>query len=229
MNKKNTLSYIFIYLFAVFPQTLQSQEIVPAIDFFNIVSDRYGQISDYTGEIVITKGEDILEGVIYYKTPDRLRINFTVPKDQVIVVSNEKLTIYLPQQSAVMVQQLKKQNPSSLAAMAGSQGLHMLSKGYSISYLNNPDLVSLDDGSNEKVVKLKLEWRTTDEGFRQIYMSIGKDGLIRRMKGINAEYEELQIDFKNIKINQNISDARFDYELPASAYIIKNFLFEPED
>ena len=59
-------------------------------------------------------------------------------------------------------------------------------------------------------------------------MSIGKDNMIRRMKAVTPEMEEVQFDFTDIVINQNIPDVRFEYEAPASAYEIKNFLFEPE-
>ena len=73
-----------------------------------------------------------------------------------------------------------------------------------------------------------LQWRTTEQGFRQIEMSVGKDNLIRRMKALTPEMEEIQFDFINIMVNQNIPDVRFEFEAPASAYEINNFLFEPE-
>ena len=127
-----------------------------------------------------------------------------------------------------MEQRLKKHNDASLAVMATEQGLQLLKKGYSVAYLKGPDPVPLDEGSSEMVRKLNLVWRGTDEGYRQIIMSVSDNGMIRRMKGITINYETFQYDFTNVKINQDLPDVRFQYDPPPSAYMMKNFLFEPE-
>jgi outer membrane lipoprotein-sorting protein len=205
---------------------------ITAVNFFENISVFYGDVFDYEAELSITQttgNEELVStGLIYYKNPNLLRIDFSDPEEQVICVTGENLMIYLPAQVVVMTQKLQRHNDATLASMASSQGLELLEKGYSIGYLEGPDPVPLEEGSEELVTKLKLEWRTTEQGFRQIEMSIGANNLIRRMKALTTEMEEVQFDFRNININQNIPDARFDYEAPASAYEIKNFLFEPE-
>ena len=232
MNRTERI-ILFTFIFcvsAVF--SVFSQEIVTAVNYFENVSSYYGDVFDYEAELVITQsnGDEQIEsrGTLYYKTPNLLRIDFTEPEEQVICVTGEDLMIYLPSQVVVMTQKLKRHNDATLATMASSQGLQLLKKGYSISYIEGPDPVPLDEGSEEMVTKLKLEWRTTEQGFRQIEMSVGADNLIRRMKALTPEMEEVQFDFIDININQNIPEARFKYEAPPSAYEIKNFLFEPE-
>ncbi len=232
MNRTKRIIIFSISFFLLSVVSTVSQELVTAVSFFEQVSDRYGEVFDYDAELVITQSagdtDAVSTGTIYYKNPNLLRIDFSEPEEQVICVTGEDLMIYLPSQAVVMVQKLKRHNDSTLASMASSQGLELLEKGYSISYLDGPDPVPLDEGSDEMVTKLKLEWRTTDQGFRQIEMSVGADNLIRRMKAVTPEMEEVQFDFLGIEINQNIPDVRFEYEAPASAYEIKNFLFEPE-
>ena len=232
MNRTRRIIILAIILCVFAAAAVSSQEIVTAIKYFESVSERYGDVFDYEADLTITqKAEEddvVSKGKIYYQNPHKLRIDFTEPEEQVISVTGEDLMIYLPNQVVVMTQKLKRHNDSTLAAMASAQGLQLLENGYSISYLEGPDPVPLDEGSEELVIKLKLEWRTTEQGFRQIEMSVGENMLIRRMKALSAEMEEVQFDFQNINTNQNIPDARFEYEAPASAYEIKNFLFEPE-
>jgi len=60
-------------------------------------------------------------------------------------------------------------------------------------------------------------------------VSITEDGMIRRMKGLTVNYETFQFDFTEIRINQSIPLSRFEYESPPSAYVMNNFLFEPEE
>ncbi len=219
--KRPFLSFFFLVFCCFFPGFLIAQEIQTAVQFFDQVSEKYEYIQDYEADIVITQPENVLEGIIYYKNPNRIRINFSDPEDQVIVSDGRLLTVYLPGQSVTLTQNLAR--GSSEAA-----GLRLFKQGYSIAYQESPDYVPLDEGSREEVVKLNLVWKTTDEGFRQIEMAIGRNGMIRRIKGITKDFDEIQIDLMNIKVNQNIPDARFDYDSPPSSYVINNFIFPDE-
>lgn len=218
----------FIVLFSIVAGGLFAQEIQTATDYFGWISEQYGKIEDYQAEVKITRDETEMTGELYYKNPNLLRINFSDPEEQVLVVDGELLTIYIPKHSVIMQQPLKRRGSAAVASMASSQGLHLLKRNYSIAYLEGPDPIPLEEGSRVRVVKLKLEWRNNEAGFRQLIISVGENGLIRRIIGVTLEYEDLQFDFRNIVINQEIPDARFNYESPASANIFNNFLFEPE-
>ena len=221
--------YIFICLI-IFPVLFSAaqERIVTANEYLNFVSAQYGSIEDYEANVTITKGKEKMTGIIYYKTPSLLRINFSNPKEQVLVVDKEKLVIYIPKYRVIMQQKLKKKGGVSGAGMASREGLRILKRNYIVSYLESPDFVPLDEGSTEMVKKLKFVWRTADEGFRQLIMSVGEDNLIRRMVCVTADYTEMQFDFTDIKTNEGIPDTRFEYDSPASANVFENFLFEAE-
>ena len=224
--------YIFICLIifpALFSYAQEQQRIVTASEFLNFVSVQYGSIEDYEANVTITKGKEKMSGILYYKTPSLLRINFDTPKEQVLVVDKEKLVIYIPKYRVIMQQKLKKKGGSvSGAGMASREGLKILKQNYTVAYLESPDFVPLDDGSEEMVKKLKFVWRTADEGFRQLVMSVGQDNLIRRLLCVTADYTEMQFDFTDIKTNEGIPDTRFEYDSPASANVFENFLFDAE-
>ncbi len=161
-----------------------------------------------------------------------IRINFSEPEEQVLALDGELLSIYVPQYRVIMEQKIEKDTSvAGGASLVNKEGLKLLKRNYSIAYLKSPETVFLDEenSSSEKVVKLKLIWRSTDESFRQIDLSINEDGMIRRMIGYDEEYNEIQFDFINIIVNQNIPDARFKFDGPASANVYDNFLFEPEN
>ncbi len=226
MRKKYYLLPLFVFLLGI--ASGFGQEILTAAKYFDSISSGYGSIKDYTAHITITTKNRKMEGTLYYKTPNLLRINFSKPKNQVINVNGKTLVIYIPSQNVVMEQELKKHKSTSLAIMANKQGLELLKQGYSVAYLKGPNPVPLDKGSKEMVRKLNLVWRKTDEGYRQIILSISADGMIRRIKGTTLDYETFQYDFTHIRINQDLPDVRFQYDPPPSAYMMKNFLFEPE-
>lgn len=226
------IPYILIellFLLSAVAVTVPAQQIMTSSEYFEAVSDNYGTIEDYEAELTITREDEELTGTLYYKSPNLLRINFTKPEDQVLAVNNDELLLHLPQHHVVMKQKLESHSEAALATMASSEGLQLLKNSYSIAFLDSPQLVPLEEDSDETVRKLQLEWRTPGEGFRQIIMSVNTDMMIRRMEGLTADYEEFRFDFENIVINQGIPTARFDFESPPSAYNIENFLFTPEN
>ena len=225
--KKLYIIICLIIIPALFSFAQDTERIVTANEFLNFVSAQYGAIEDYEAKVTITKGKEKMNGIIYYKTPSLLRINFDNPKEQVLVVDKEKLVIYIPKYRVIMQQKLKKGGVSG-AGMASREGLRILKRNYIVSYLESPDFVPLDNGSEEMVKKLKFVWRTADEGFRQLIMSVGENNLIRRMVCVSADYTEMQFDFTDIKTNEGIPDTRFEYDSPASANVFENFLFDAE-
>lgn len=215
-------------LLLLLPATLFAQDILTAPRFFDSVSERYGEINDYVASIRIQREEEDMTGTLYYREPDLLRIDFATPEEQVLVSDGENLMIYVPRFNVVLQQGLRGRGPGTVASMANREGLSLLRNNYSIAYLDDPDPVRLDEDSRELVTKLRLTWRSTNEGFRQLTLSISDDLLIRRIEGTTVNYEEIQFDFENIRINQNIPPTRFEYDPPASANVYSNFLFDPE-
>jgi len=189
------------------------------------MADVYGEIRDYIAGVTITQEKEAMAGTLYYKAPNLLRIDFTTPAEQVLVTDGTRLTVYIPLYRVTMSQTLKRRSPASFATR---QGLAMLRRNYSIAYLERPGKVPLDSSSSEMVTKLKLTWRINSEGFREMILSVNNQNMIRRIEAVTVGYQKIQITFNDIRINQNIPDARFRYDAPATANIQENFLFEPD-
>ncbi|MDC7222415.1 MAG: outer membrane lipoprotein carrier protein LolA, partial [Spirochaetales bacterium] len=79
------------------------------------------------------------------------------------------------------------------------------------------------------VTKLRLEWLSSTEGFRELEIAVSENQLIRRITATTTKYETIQFDFLNLIINEDIPDTRFYYEAPPVGNDIENFLFEPEE
>jgi outer membrane lipoprotein-sorting protein len=208
-----------------------SQEIITAERYLEMVSERYGTIKDYEAHIVIRSGSNEMTGDLSYLAPSFLKIDFTVPADQVIVFNGELLTVYLPEYRAVLNQNITpSRRPSAGASLASAQGLALLRRNYVASFVTGPDPVPLDEKTREEVVKLRLARRNISEGFREIILSINPGGkTIRRIEGRTIADGIVQFDFTNIRPNQGIPEMRFIYDSPASAYMYNNFLFREVD
>jgi outer membrane lipoprotein-sorting protein len=216
-------------LFFSLVQLLPAQDMVTASDFFDEVSRRYREIDDYQAHLAITQEDSVMTGLLFHKRPNYLLIEFVEPEEQVIAVDGEKLIIYIPYLNVAMEQELKPDEEGPTAALATEQGLELMKSRYSVAYLDSQDPVPLDEDGEEMVRKLKLEWRTIDEGFRQLTLSISDDLLIRRITGVTSSFREIQLDFEDILLNQNVPEGKFRYDSPPSANVINNFIFEPEE
>lgn len=208
---------------------LPAQEILTAESFFDEVSARYGKLQDYTARVSIAKGQEVMKGRLSYKSPNKLRIDFTDPAEQVLVTDGEELTVYIPRYEVILLQKLKRRSQAALANLVSAQGLTLLKKSYAVAYLIGQDYVPLEEGSREMVKKLRLASRSTSEGFRQIVIAVARNGMIRRITGVTLNYEEFMMDLTDVVVNQNIPDTRFKYDAPAYANVYQNFLFEAEE
>jgi outer membrane lipoprotein-sorting protein len=229
LNKKIRIATVFTLAAALCPLFGQAQEIQTAENYFDGVSDRYSKIQDYSAGIVISREDTVMQGNLYYKKPRMLRIDFQDPEEQVLVTDGELLTIYIPKYEVIMEQKLKRKSQAGMAGLATEAGLTLLKKNYGVSFLTGPNPVPLEESPQEMVVQLKLTSRSTAEGFRQIIISVGGNGLIRRITGVTLGYEELTFDFLDIMVNQGIPDTRFQYDSPAYANVYQNFLYETDD
>jgi outer membrane lipoprotein-sorting protein len=228
LNKKIlTLAVAFVFLAAA---SGFCQEILSAEKFFDGVSAEYGKVNDYTANVTITEGKnDPWRGRLSYKSPVYLRIDFDVPKGQVLVMDGEKLTIYVPGLDVVLVQRFKRKSPSVLAAMASKQGLNMLRTNYGVAFNSTPGFVPLEEGSREQVTMLRLTPKSSGAPFNEIILSIGKDNLIRRMDALQSNGSRLVLDLTGVKYNQSIPDARFEYDPPPVANVQDDFLFNSSE
>jgi outer membrane lipoprotein-sorting protein len=203
-----------------------SQEIITAERYLDMVSERYGAIKDYEAHLVIRSGTSEMTGNVSFLSPAFLRIDFTRPADQVIVFNGELLTVYLPEYRAVLNQTITPARRSSSPSLASAQGLMLLKRNYVPSFVTGPDPVALDASSQEEVVKLRLVRRNISEGFREIILSINPSTrTIRRIEGQTIADGHVRFDFTSIRTNLGIPEMRFIYDSPASAYMYNNFLF----
>ena len=220
------LSLLFAIL--LLPVPLHAQEILTAGEFFDAVAANYASIEDYIADLVWRDEDSTMRGELTYKRPNMIRIDFSEPEDQVLVTNGEVLQVYVPAYFVVLEQELREAVGSVPGGPATEAGLALMRRNYDVAYLEGPEPVPLEEGSETFVTQLRLDRKQATEGFRQLVLSIDEDGFIRRIDGTKIDYEEVQMELSNIRINQRVSDQVFEYEGDPSASTNENFLYDPE-
>lgn len=204
-----------------------AQEIMTADLFMRQLSTRYSEIKDYEAELVVRSERQTMRGIVAYKAPTLMRVDFSVPAEQVIVYNGTLLTVYVPELRAKLTQQT---GTTTSAAAASGEGLRMLTRSYSAVFETGPVPVPLPGAEGELVIRLVLSRLTVAEGFRTITLSVNPEKmLIRRMEGVTLAGDLITYDYLNTRVNQGINDTRFLYDSPASANTYNNFLFSTEN
>ena len=205
------------------------QSITTASVFFAGMSERYGALSDYTANLTVSTGSkgQTMEATVYFKRPNRLRIDFTKPNEQVILFTGDTLTIYVPSYRMVLNQTIEKDSSAGTANLATPQGLSLLKRSYTIAYETGAASQPLEEGSSEQVVVLALNRRSASETFRSIRLLVSPETkLIRRIEAWPISGSKLTFDFSYYRLNTGIPDSRFLYDIPPNADMLNNFLFE---
>ncbi|MCG8569060.1 MAG: outer-membrane lipoprotein carrier protein LolA, partial [Spirochaetes bacterium] len=82
-----------------------SQELLSAYDLFNQLSETFKTtIKDYEADLEWIQKDITQTGKVFFKNPQKLRINFSEPKDQVICSDGYELTVYLSELNLVLKQ-----------------------------------------------------------------------------------------------------------------------------
>jgi outer membrane lipoprotein-sorting protein len=229
---KRILLFFLVFFVLLFPG--YSQQIITAPVFFDQVAQNYSNIQDYIADIRLISGTESMRGTLYFRSPNLLRIDFSTPEDQVLVSNGSLLQVYVPRFNVILSQRLDPLSASSPGGLATPEGLALLRRNFSIAFRTGPDPEPLDEpnvagGSSEPVVKLLLRWRNTNEGFREIELSITADQMIRRIIGITSDNRRVEMTFNDIRVNQNIPTQRFEFSSPGTANFFNNFLFGVEN
>lgn len=203
---------------------LYAQQITTASVFFTAMSGEYAKITDYTAAIKITQGGNSSIGTVKFKSPEMLRIDFSVPADQTIVFTGTELLIYLPYNRMTLSQTVDGEGITN-GNIATSNGLLLMQRSYTIAYETGPDPIPLEEGSTEQVIALILNRRNANETFRKIRLLASPDTkLIRRIEAWPISGNKIVFDFTDYKINSGIPDTTFVYT-PPPGELISNFLY----
>lgn len=226
--KKKIVFTLFVLSMAI---TVFCQSITTANVFFAGMSERYGALSNYSADLTISIGTgsraQTMSAVIYFKRPNRLRIDFVRPKEQVILFTGDTLTIYVPAYRMVLSQTIEKNSSAQAANLATPQGLSLLKRSYTIAYETGAAPRPLTEGSAERAVVLTLNRRSALETFRNLRLFVSPETkLIRRIEAWPISGSKITFDFYHYRLNAGIPDARFLYDMPPNADMLNNFLLE---
>jgi outer membrane lipoprotein-sorting protein len=197
-------------------------------DVVKSVKKRYSDIECYSAEFKITsdKGgkKTVQQGIVKSKYPDKLLVEFSSPAGQKIVANDRTMWIYMPSLNVVAEQSL---NNSDASLFSGSKsGLARLFNKFHYKF-DSKDQPSVD-ADGKKYYTLYLKQKESRSGYKSMRLWISEDYLIRRALGETSSGKKVEIEFSNIKTNENFPNGIFKFDMPAHAKVITNPMMAEE-
>jgi len=196
-------------------------DIVSINDIKNLMSARFSSIEDYTADFTWENGDVKYSGIIKYKKPDNILLDFDEPEKQKIVSNGKVLYIYIPYLKVVCQQSLGEDTESSILSTTSESGLSKLFEDYSFSFF---DTSVLRQFGKTKAYHLKLTQKRPKVGFKEMDFWVAGNGLILQSNGSSPSGVKVSLTFSNIQLNIELPDYIFDFEVPADAQIIRNII-----
>jgi outer membrane lipoprotein-sorting protein len=213
---------IFLFSSVLFAQdTVDPLEIVSINDIKKLMVDKFASIEDYTADFEWINGTAHYFGNIQYKKPDKILLTFDEPEEQIIVSNGATLYIYLPSLKIVAQQSLAEGSESTLLTAASESGLGKLMDEYSFSFYDSSLLQTFRE---TKAYHLTLNQNKAKVGFKQMDLWVSDTGLILQSNGSSQSGINVSLTFSNIKLNTELPDYFFEFEVPPDAQIIRNII-----
>jgi outer membrane lipoprotein-sorting protein len=195
--------------------------IVSVNDIKSLMSESFENMEDYTAAIEWINGTVHYSGKISYKKANMILIEFEEPEDQVIVSNGTFLYIYIPYLKVVVQQSLGEASESALLTTTSVLGLTKLFDEYSFSFF---DTSTPQPFSNTQAYHLKLNQKRPRVGFKKMDIWVSETGFILQSNGTSPNGIDVTLNFSNIRVNTELPDYIFDFEVPADAQIIRNII-----
>ncbi|MGL4369248.1 MAG: LolA family protein [Spirochaetota bacterium] len=204
-------------------------DFVTVSDVVKDVKKRYGDIECFSADFRIStdKGgkKSIQQGSVKSKYPNKLLVEFTVPAGQKIVATDKMMYMYMPSLNVVAEQEINNED-SSIFSAGSKTGLRRLFNKYHYKFDSKDQPSAGTDG--KKYYTLYLKQKESRSGYRVLRLWITEDFLIKRASGETSSGKKVDIEFSNIKTNENFSNGLFKFDPPSQARVIRNPMIAEE-
>lgn len=248
--RKTIMIFLLLYL------GLSAQvSIKESKDIVNLLTGHYSSVKAWQGRFIQRIGSKVYKGDVYYKSPDKFRLDYKTPRSEVMLDDNyrtilsdgETLTTYLPTMHVVSKQALGEK----IGFPSSGKGILRLKSEYyfdfygqrepeKLSMFRSSDLPGATEGDStvdtyllgdERSayhMYLRPKKRSVDKsGFRGIHLWIDESGMIIRSLGMSTTHEIVEFVFRDIESDVDIADKTFEFDTPAGVQILNNN-FVPE-
>jgi outer membrane lipoprotein carrier protein len=166
---------------------------------------------------VIQRRKVKYKGMLFYKTPNKIRVEYKFPKGQIIISDGKVMWIYIPYQKIVGYQKLSN---NSLTNIPTKPNISFLFSRYSYKFSNEEQPFL---SNNRWYYSLVLRDKRIKKNFTYLKLWISKEKfIIEKIEGMMSGDKRILITYSNIEINKDLKDNLFSFKIPKGVYLYNN-------
>ncbi len=228
MKKIFTVAVFSVTLLAAAAAFAYKFDFTTVSDVVNSVKKNYSSLNSYQANFSIVSdkgGRKVTQtGILRFKSSDKLLMEFMQPSRQKIVSNGQMMWIYIPSMNVVAEQDLMTN--SGLFASGSEAGLNRLFSKYHYRFASKEEPETMKDGS--KMYTLVLKQKESRGGYKTINLWISENYFIQKAEGYTSSGKKVEITLSDIKINVDLPNGIFKFDIPATARVIKNPMISEE-
>jgi outer membrane lipoprotein carrier protein len=153
------------------------------------------------------------EGVFYFKNPRRMVWDYTKPKAKKLVINPKTAWFYIPEDSAVYIQDADSVFKSRIGIRFLS-GMGKIQEDFHIAFS------SPDHADREGNYLLKLTPKEPDFGVGELLLTVNKESFhISRLSFSDTYGNATRLHFRNLRINNKLPEKMFTFIPPSGAEV----------
>jgi len=230
---KKIIASLFI-IFQLAANIYAQSDMLSAKDLLQNLSGLFqSKVKDFEADITWSQDNTVSKGKIQFKNPQKVKISITSPSEQVICTNGYNLWVYISSLNIVFKQELiqkEKVKDSSVKSQTVVNPLYINPVGYdrflteySVDFNETKNKIDYKDGSKVYTFKL-LRWKSSKTGINTVILTVSDDGLMKKVEGITVSGRKISMEMSSYKLNNGFSDMVFDYDPPAHANTVDNFI-----
>ena len=189
---------LVISLILIYPLNFQSGD-----SLLKEVQEKYKSINNFTAFFAQEGGANKLSGKLYYSMGNKLRVEL---KNRTVVSDAETIWNYLIEANRVVINSVEN-NPTSLSIDT-----------YLFEYPSKSTVSYKKTEGDIDIIQFKPI--NGDLNFKMTRFWVNKDKLIEKIEVIDLTGNKYSFAFTSIRINQNLSDTLFSFDIPEEAEVI---------
>lgn len=205
-----------LWLGAITAGFAQKIEVFSPTSVVDLIKNKIVSIENFTGSFVYVYNNQTFSGTIWYKSPNKFRMDYSGSYNRIICDGKSLWIIYSGENVAVK----EILDPAKNDAMVGWNIKRLLleyaptfpKEGYKVQY------------GTEVAYKIIFQPRIATAGFKSIEMVVSLEGFIEKVKAINQLGKALEMTVSYKEVNKGVAEYLFKFETDENTIVYENML-----
>ncbi|MFH1612707.1 MAG: outer membrane lipoprotein carrier protein LolA [bacterium] len=220
MIKNILITFLFLTCFLKLSFSVSNSDNKKIENLLKQIEKKMEEVKNFQAEITqtiysnMTKETEETKGIIYFQSPDLIKIDYSIPSKEIVFLNGKTCYLYIEETNQVLKKIISDEEKSLFKEQFFFPNFDKIKKNYKIFFKDKKDKKNF----NLEMVPLK----STNSFFAKIKMSVDKNSFMLTKIIIQDFFEnKTTLTLSNLQPNIEISKNIFEWKIPEGASVIE--------